>query len=123
MLADNFFFTIGTDIKGSENILMALVEKGISRQEAHEEIRVLSHQAGSVVKNEGRPNDLIERIQKTAFFRPIWEQLPQLLNPASFTGRSGQQVTKFTKDGGELDTALQKYKGHFAGKNAGDLRV
>lgn len=102
---------------------MALVEKGISRQEAHEEIRVLSHQAGSVVKNEGKSNDLIERIQKTAFFEPIWEKLPQLLDPASFTGRSGQQVTKFTKDGGEVDTALQKYKGHFAGKHAGELHV
>lgn len=102
---------------------MALVEKGISRQEAHEEIRVLSHQAGSVVKNEGKPNDLIERIQKTAFFEPIWEQLPQLLDPVSFTGRSGQQVTKFTRDGGEVDRALQKYKGQFAGKHAGDLHV
>lgn len=100
---------------------MALVEKGISRQEAHEEIRVLSHQAGSIVKNEGKPNDLIERIQKTAFFEPIWKQLPQLLDPASFTGRSGQQVTKFTKE--EVDTALQKYKGHCAGKDAGDLHV
>lgn len=34
---------------------ITLVEKRISRQEAHGEIRVLSHQAGSVVKNEKFP--------------------------------------------------------------------
>ncbi len=90
---------------------MALVEKGISRQEAHEQIRVLSHQAGAVVKLEGKPNDLIERIRRTPFFERIWAQLPRLLDPASFTGRSGQQVTEFTQQGGEVDVALQTYSG------------
>ena len=42
------------------------------RQEAHEHIRVLSHQAAKVVKEEGKPNDLIERIKKDPYFKPIW---------------------------------------------------
>jgi adenylosuccinate lyase len=42
------------------------------RQEAHEHIRVLSHQAAKVVKEEGKPNDLIERIKGDPYFEPIW---------------------------------------------------
>lgn len=102
---------------------MALVEQGISRQEAHEQLRVLSHQAGAIVKNEGKPNDLIERIKATEFFRPIWAQLPHLLDDSSFTGRAGQQVRKFTQENGEVDSALQKYQNALERKHAAELHV
>ncbi len=55
----------------TENIIMKLVSLGVSRQQAHEEIRVLSHQASDIVKGGGK-NDLIERIKKTEFFKPVW---------------------------------------------------
>lgn len=51
----------------AENIIMKLCAQSIPRQEAHEQIRVLSHQAARVVKLEGKPNDLIERIKTTEF--------------------------------------------------------
>ncbi|KAF6229198.1 hypothetical protein HO133_007314 [Letharia lupina] len=94
----------------TENIIMALSEVGVSRQEAHEEIRVLSHQAAAAVKLEGKDNDLLDRIRKQEFFNPIIGQLDQLLEPKSFYGRAPQQVDKFTGPGGEVESALAKYE-------------
>ncbi|SCU81426.1 LANO_0B03048g1_1 [Lachancea nothofagi CBS 11611] len=79
----------------TENIIMAMVGKGASRQEVHESIRVLSHQAAAVVKEEGGDNDLIERVKKDDFFQPIWDELDSLLEPSTFVGRAPQQVVKF----------------------------
>ena len=61
---------------------MKLVAKGGSRQEAHEEIRVLSHQAGYAVKFEGKENDLVARIRNTKYFEPIWAELDDMLAAA-----------------------------------------
>ncbi len=93
----------------SEHIIMALSEVGVSRQEAHEEIRVLSHQAAAAVKMEGKNNDLMERIRRTEFFKPIVGQLDQLLEPRNYYGRAPEQVEEFTGPGGEVETALEKY--------------
>jgi hypothetical protein len=51
---------------------MAIVKAGGDRQECHEKIRVLSHQAGAVVKEQGGENDLIERVKGDDYFKPIW---------------------------------------------------
>lgn len=55
----------------TENIIMAMVKAGGDRQECHEQIRVLSHQAAAEVKIHGRENDLIKRIKNAAYFAPI----------------------------------------------------
>ena len=52
----------------TENIIMKLVQRGVSRQEAHERIRVLSRETIHAVKMEGGKNDLTERIKKDEFF-------------------------------------------------------
>lgn len=92
----------------TENIIMAMVEKGASRQEVHEEIRVLSHQAAAVVKQEGGDNDLIERVKNTAFFAPIHAQLDSLLDPSTFVGRAPQQVERFLAN--DVAKALEPFK-------------
>lgn len=51
----------------TENIIMKLVSQNISRQEAHEQIRVLSRESVNVVKGGGK-NNLIELIKTTEFF-------------------------------------------------------
>ncbi|ORX68839.1 adenylosuccinate lyase [Linderina pennispora] len=82
----------------TENFIMAMVKKGGDRQECHEQIRVLSHQAAAVVKQEGGDNDLIERVKNTDYFAPIKDELDDLLDPSTFIGRAPQQVDKFIKD-------------------------
>ncbi|RKF60264.1 Adenylosuccinate lyase [Golovinomyces cichoracearum] len=94
----------------TENIIMKMVSNGASRQEAHEEIRILSHQASDVVKKEGGRNDLIERIRKTDYFKPIWSELEHMLDPKKFIGRCPEQVLKYCGIGGEVEAALTKYK-------------
>ncbi|EEQ37024.1 putative adenylosuccinate lyase [Clavispora lusitaniae] len=92
----------------TENIIMAMVEKGASRQDCHEEIRVLSHQASAVVKQEGGDNDLIERVKKTEYFKPIWGELDALLDPSTFVGRAPQQTEKFIKK--DVAQALEPFQ-------------
>jgi len=91
----------------TENIIMAMVAAGGSRQDCHEEIRVLSHQAAARVKNEGLDNDLIARVLATAYFAPIHAQLPTLLDPTTFIGRAPQQVEAFLAR--EVAPALKPY--------------
>jgi adenylosuccinate lyase len=92
----------------TENIIMEMVKKGGDRQEVHEKIRVLSHEAAKQVKELGLENDLIERIKRDAFFQPIVADLPRLLDPNTFVGRAPQQVEKFVN--GEVKQALEPYK-------------
>ena len=91
----------------TENIIMAVVKAGGDRQVCHEKIRVLSHQAGAVVKEEGGENDLIDRVKKDVYFKPIWCQLDELLDPKTFVGRAPQQVDKFV--GEWVQPALKPY--------------
>jgi adenylosuccinate lyase len=97
----------------TENIIMAMVELGGSRQECHEQIRVLSHEAGRVVKVEGKDNDLIERVRRTEYFKPIWGKLDKLLDPSTFVGRAPEQVDDFIET--EVDPILAKYRGRLEG--------
>ncbi|CAI5755738.1 unnamed protein product [Candida verbasci] len=99
----------------TENIIMAMVEKGGSRQDCHEEIRVLSHQASDVVKQKGGDNDLIERIKKTEYFKPIWDDLDSLLDPKTFVGRAPQQTEKFIKN--DVAIALKPFEKYITKEN------
>lgn len=77
----------------SENILMAAVKAGGDRQELHEKIRVHSINAGAIVKNEGKPNDLLQRLQADEDFPEI--DMEKVLEPSQYVGRSPEQVDEF----------------------------
>jgi adenylosuccinate lyase len=91
----------------TENILMAMVRKGSDRQEVHEHIRVHSQEAARIVKMQGGDNDLVNRIATDAFFAPVHDELDDLLDPATFTGRAPEQVARFLAE--EVEPALQPY--------------
>ncbi|KAI4265223.1 MAG: hypothetical protein L6R38_009574, partial [Xanthoria sp. 2 TBL-2021] len=94
----------------TENFIMKLVHKGISRQDAHERIRVLSRQTVETMKTQGTKNDLIERIKKDNFFKPIWDDLDGMLDPKLFIGRSAEIVEKYCGSSGPLMGKLEKYR-------------
>ena len=85
---------------------MAAVKRGGDRQELHERIRVYSMEAARMVKEEGKPNDLIERIAKDSIFGMNLDELNSVLLPENYTGRSSQQVTEFIND--QVKPILQK---------------
>lgn len=82
----------------TENILMDAVKKGGDRQELHERIRTHSMAAARVVKEEGKPNDLIQRIVADEAFGLTMEEVEKILKPENFIGRSGQQVEEFVAE-------------------------
>ena len=79
----------------TEVILMDCVKAGGDRQELHEKIRVHSMAAAKKVKEEGKPNDLIDRIKEDKAFASIHNKLDLILKPENFIGRASQQVEEF----------------------------
>ena len=79
----------------TENIMMDAVKAGGDRQELHERIRVHSMEAGKVVKEQGKPNDLLDRIAADPAFHITKEALQKALKPENYVGRAPQQTTEF----------------------------
>lgn len=79
----------------TENIMMDAVKAGGDRQELHERIRVHSMAAGKVVKEEGKENDLLERIANDPAFNMTMEQLTAIMEPKNFVGRAPVQTEEF----------------------------
>ena len=92
----------------TENIMMDCVKAGGDRQELHEAIRVHSMAAGRVVKEEGKANDLLQRIADDPKFPMDLKQLQSLMKPEKFVGRSIQQTEEFFAD--FIDPILEKEK-------------
>jgi adenylosuccinate lyase len=104
----------------TENIIMEMVKLGASRQECHEKIRVLSVAAAKVVKEEGGDNDLLDRIRKDVYFKPIWSELETLTDEKTFTGRAAEQVGRFV--GGPVTSVLDTWRDRITGEKV-DLKV
>ncbi|GKT53291.1 adenylosuccinate lyase [Colletotrichum tofieldiae] len=110
-------------LMATENIIMKIVAKGGSRQEAHEQIRVLSHQVTDVVKKQGGKNDLIERIKATEYFKPVWDDIDALLDPKLFIGRSVEMVERYCGQNGPVQEQIKPYAEYIKKTGATELSV
>ncbi|GAB1599280.1 adenylosuccinate lyase-like [Argonauta hians] len=97
----------------TENIIIAMTKAGGNRQECHEQIRVLSHEAGYRVKHEGKDNDLVERIHNCKYFEPIQDKIDDLFKPKNFIGRAPNQVSKYITS--EVEPTLKRYSSTMGG--------
>ena len=82
----------------SENILMDEVARGGDRQELHERIRRHAMEAGKRVKEEGKDNDLLDRLRADPAFHLKESDLERLLDPGKYVGLAPRQTEEFVKD-------------------------
>jgi adenylosuccinate lyase len=90
----------------SENILMAAVAAGGDRQALHELIRQHSQAAARVVKRDGKPNDLLQRLAGDPSFARC--DLVALVDVNAFLGCAPQQVDDFVAS--EIAPIRARYK-------------
>ena len=89
----------------TEEILMAGVRGGGDRQQLHEVIRTHSMAAARQVKEQGRPNDLIDRLRGDTAFAKV--DFGDVLDPSRFIGRSVVQTERFVAD--HVEPVRQRY--------------
>ncbi len=103
----------------TEEILMAATKAGGDRQELHEKIRVHSHEAARQVKEEGKPNDLLERLKADPAFAAV--DFDGLVDPNRFVGRAPQQVEEFLAE--VIEPLRQKYADLLQQTDTAEVRV
>ncbi|HEY7568123.1 MAG TPA: lyase family protein, partial [Gemmatimonadaceae bacterium] len=79
----------------TEELIVRAVRAGISRQDAHEVIRRHSIAAARAVKDEGKPNDLLQRLAADRAFPVPLDEIGAVLKPERFVGRAPEQVDEF----------------------------
>jgi adenylosuccinate lyase len=82
----------------TEALLVRAVNAGGDRQAAHEVIRVHSIAAARAMKDEGKPNDMLQRLAADPAFPVPSEDLAAVTDPRRFVGRAPQQVDEFLSE-------------------------
>jgi adenylosuccinate lyase len=85
---------------------MAAVKAGGNRQTTHEKIRQHSQAAAAQVKQQGKPNDLIDRLKSDPAFAKV--NFQKILNPKDYIGLAPRQVDEFIKQ--VVTPAIRKYR-------------
>lgn len=77
--------------------------------------------AGAIVKGEGKPNDLLERIAKDPVFSAVHDKLDTMIDPILFVGRAPEQVDEFILE--EIDPRLDANKDLLVVENVDGVNV
>jgi len=79
----------------TEELIVRAVRAGMGRQDAHEIIRRHSISAARAVKDEGKPNDLLQRLAADKAFPVPLDEIGAVLKAERFVGRAPEQVDEF----------------------------
>src|SRR5215207_1222829 len=82
----------------TEDLIVRAVRAGGDRQVAHEVIRRHSVAAARAMKDEGKRNDMLERLATDSEYGVPVDDLREALEPGRFTGRAAAQVDEFLKE-------------------------
>jgi len=82
----------------TEELILRAVAAGGDRQTAHEVIRRHSVAAARAMKDEGKRNDMLERLATDSEYGVPMDDLHEALEPARFIGRSAAQVDEFLEE-------------------------
>jgi adenylosuccinate lyase len=95
----------------TEDVLVRGTRAGEDRQELHERVRRLSHEAARRMKEEGADNDLVARMRADARLGAFVDG--DVLAPERYVGRAPEQVDEFVRD--HLDPLIAEHA-HRAGR-------
>ncbi|MBW1973854.1 MAG: adenylosuccinate lyase [Deltaproteobacteria bacterium] len=105
----------------TEAILMKAVERGKDRQQIHERIRIHSMEAAKRIKEEGKNNDLFERIANDPIIPIEMEELNKLItDPIVFAGRAKEQTEEYIHN--IVEPTLLKYEDILKQEDEGKVR-
>ncbi len=92
----------------TEQILMEAVKQGKDRQNVHERLRIHSLETSHRIKEEGKANNLLEKIAKDPAIGLSAAKIKKLTNIKHFIGRAVEQTHEFLNE--EVGPIIKKYK-------------
>ncbi len=92
----------------TENIMMNAVKKGGNRQELHEHIRIHSMEASKLIKQDGKENDLLNRIAYDPIFNMSIDEINNIISPNEYIGLAPEQTEEYILN--TVNPMLEFYK-------------
>lgn len=114
-------YSVGSSKTHFVHTMLSLSTSYKHRQVLHEQIRKHSMESARIVKMEGKPNDLLDRIAQDPLFGLSREDLDNILNISAFIGRAPAQVFEFIEN--YIDTLLQNASRDYGNAQIAKLKV